>query len=73
MKKNSNNMNFGGPSNYVHQSDNTQFMNIGRPIDAAVLEIPSPSAVRTVQALTIFIWPVLALACGGVAWWVRRT
>ena len=54
-------------------NDNTQFMDIGKVIDAAVLEIPKSSTVRTVQALTIFIWPVLALACGGVAWWVRRT
>ena len=53
-------------------NDNTAFMNIGKPIDAAVLEIPKPSTVKTVQALTIFVWPVVALACGGVMWWVRR-
>jgi len=53
-------------------NDNTQFMNIGRPIDLAVLEVESPSTVKVVQALTIVVWPVLALVCGGVAWWVRR-
>ncbi|MGD2109651.1 MAG: Gldg family protein [Phycisphaerae bacterium] len=53
-------------------NDNTEFMNIGKPIDAAVLKIGSPSTVRSVQALTIFVWPMLALVCGGVAWWVRR-
>lgn len=53
-------------------NDNTAFMNIGKPIDAAVLEIPKPTTVRAVQALTIFVWPVLALACGGAVWWVRR-
>ncbi len=53
-------------------NDNTQYLNVGRPIDAAVLNIPGPSTVRTVQVLTMFIWPVLALAAGGVAWWVRR-
>jgi len=59
--------------NTVHWlNDNTAFMNIGKPIDAAVLEIPKPSTVKTVQALTIVIWPFVALACGGVMWWVRR-
>jgi len=53
-------------------SDNTEFMNIGKPIDAAVLQIGSNSTVRSVQALTIFVWPMLALVCGGIAWWVRR-
>jgi hypothetical protein len=47
-------------------------MNIGKPIDAAVLEIAKPSTVKAVQALTIFVWPVLALVCGGAMWWVRR-
>ena len=59
--------------NTVHWlNDNTAFMNIGKPIDAAVLEIPKPATVKTVQALTIVIWPFVALACGGVMWWVRR-
>jgi hypothetical protein len=53
-------------------NDNTAFMNIGKPIDAAVLEIPKPLTVNAVQVLTIVIWPFVALACGGVMWWVRR-
>ncbi len=53
-------------------NDNTEFMNIGKVIDAAVLEIPSPTTVRMVQVLTIFVWPMLALVAGGVVWWVRR-
>ncbi len=53
-------------------NDNTGFMNIGRPIDAAVLEVKNPTTVKAVQALTIFVWPLLALVGGGVAWWVRR-
>lgn len=53
-------------------NDNTGFMNIGRPIDAAVLEIDSPTKVKVVQAFTIFLWPVLALIGGGIAWAVRR-
>ena len=52
--------------------DNTEFMNIGQPIDAAVLEIASESTVKAVQALTIFAWPALALMGGGLVWWIRR-
>lgn len=53
-------------------NDNTQFMDIGRPIETAVLNIPGGSTVSVVKFVTIFLWPALALACGGVAWWVRR-
>ncbi|MCH7596248.1 MAG: hypothetical protein IID35_06780, partial [Planctomycetes bacterium] len=53
-------------------NDNTDFMNVGEPIDAAVLKIPDPSTVLMVKVLTIFVWPVLALGFGGVVWWVRR-
>jgi hypothetical protein len=53
-------------------NDNTEFMNIGKPIDAAVLEIADKSTVKAVRAFTIFVWPLLALVCGGVVWWVRR-
>jgi len=53
-------------------NDNADFMNIGKPIDAAVLEIKNSSTVTKVKALTIFFWPVLALIGGGVAWWIRR-
>ncbi|MBI4716345.1 MAG: Gldg family protein [Planctomycetes bacterium] len=53
-------------------NDNTQFMNIGKPIDMAVLQIDTPSKERMVQVLTIFVWPALALVCGGAVWWVRR-
>ena len=52
-------------------NDQTQFMNIGRPIDTAVLAVDK-SEVRFVQTLTIFIWPTLCLALGGVTWWIRR-
>ncbi len=52
-------------------NDNTQFMNIGKPIDSAVLNVER-STVKKVQALTVFVWPFLALCCGGVVWWVRR-
>ncbi len=53
-------------------NDNTQLLNIGKPIDAAVLNIKNPATVTAVQFLTIGVWPALALAFGGVAWWVRR-
>lgn len=52
--------------------DNMEFLNIGQPIDAAVLAIPGPTTVKTVQVLTIFAWPALALAIGGAVWLVRR-
>jgi len=53
-------------------NDNTEFMNVGQPIDVAVLNIPSKAGERAVHVLTVFVWPALALCCGGVAWWVRR-
>ncbi len=53
-------------------NDNTEFMNIGKPIDAAVLEVAGESTVKAVRAFTIFVWPMLALVCGGVVWWFRR-
>ncbi len=53
-------------------NDNTQFMNIGKPIDSAVLQIESSSTEKVVQMFTIFVWPALALCCGGAVWWVRR-
>lgn len=53
-------------------NDNTEFMNVGQPIDAAVLAIPKESTVKMVQALTIGVWPAMALLCGAVVWWVRR-
>ena len=53
-------------------NENTEFMNIGKPIDAAILEVESESTVRAVRVFAIVIWPALALVCGGAVWWVRR-
>ena len=53
-------------------NDKVEFMDIGRPIESSVLEIAGPTTVKAVQAFTIFVWPAVALACGGAAWWVRR-
>lgn len=53
-------------------NDNTEFMNIGNPIDPAVLKIEDKSTVRTVRIVTIALWPALALVCGCVVWWIRR-
>lgn len=52
-------------------NDNLAFLDVGKPIDTGVLEVEAPT-VKAVQALTIVIWPIIALCCGGVAWWVRR-
>jgi len=53
-------------------NDNTEFMNIGKPIDTGVLAIGSDRTIRKVQALTMLAWPLLAVFGGGIAWWVRR-
>lgn len=53
-------------------NDNMEFMNIGKPIESAVLRIEQKSTETMVRAMTIFVWPLLALASGGIAWWVRR-
>ncbi|MCH7945201.1 MAG: hypothetical protein IIC73_04195 [Armatimonadetes bacterium] len=53
-------------------NDNAEFMNIGKPIEAAVLQIKSESTVTAIKALTIFGWPCLAILGGGMVWWVRR-
>ncbi len=53
-------------------NDNTQFLDIGRPVETSVLAIEKPSTQRGIQALTIFVWPAMALVCGAIAWWVRR-
>jgi hypothetical protein len=53
-------------------NDNTQLLNIGKPIDAAVLTIKNQKTVRAVQVMTIGVWPALALMLGGLVWSVRR-
>lgn len=53
-------------------NDNTAFMDIGKPIDAAILEIKNPSTIKVVKGLTIFVWPTMALAFGCMVWWTRR-
>ena len=53
-------------------NDNTDFMNIGKPIDVGVLEVENPATVKAVQAFVIFGWPFLAIVGGTVVWWVRR-
>lgn len=53
-------------------NDNTDFLNVGRPIDLSVLTIDRPSTITLIQVLTIVIWPALALLGGGAVWWVRR-
>jgi uncharacterized protein YneR len=65
--------NVGLLANALHWlNDNTKFLDIGRPVETSVLAIEKTSTERMVQALTIFVWPALALVCGGIAWWVRR-
>jgi len=53
-------------------NDNTEFLNIGRPIEVSVLQVSNPSTVKVIQALTVVVWPALALLGGAAVWWVRR-
>jgi len=53
-------------------NDNTEFMNIGRPIDLAVLDVPGENTVRAVRAFSMVVWPVAAMAFGCAVWLVRR-
>ncbi len=52
--------------------DNTQWMNLGRPIESRVLTIEEGPGLTFVRALAYAIWPGLALVCGGMVWIVRR-
>jgi len=67
--------NAGNVSLVVHSlhwlNDNTAFMDIGSPIDAAVLEVDAGD-VKFVQVLAIFVMPFLAVVSGIVAWRIRR-
>ncbi len=54
-------------------NDNTEWMNLGTPIDAATLAVKDDSsAMHFVWALSVLILPGLALASGLVVWMVRR-
>jgi hypothetical protein len=53
-------------------TDNTQWMNLGRPIESHVLEIQDGPTLTFMHALISVIWPALALVCGGIVWIVRR-
>ncbi|MGB0714294.1 MAG: DUF7088 domain-containing protein [Phycisphaerae bacterium] len=53
-------------------NDNTEFMNIGSPIDLAVLKIDGTATIKTVSFVAIVVWPSLALLGGAAAWWIRR-
>ncbi|MCH7703550.1 MAG: Gldg family protein [Planctomycetes bacterium] len=53
-------------------NDNSEFMNLGKPLEPAVLSIEDPATETTVAWLTIGVWPGLASLCGVAVWWVRR-
>lgn len=52
-------------------NDRTDLLDVGKPIDVAVLEVSGPT-VTVVKVISIFVWPALALVAGGMAWWLRR-
>jgi hypothetical protein len=51
---------------------NTQWMNLGRPIESNVIEIEPGPALTAARVLVYGIWPAAALVCGGVVWFIRR-
>jgi hypothetical protein len=51
---------------------NTQWMNLGRPIDTRVIDIAEGPTLKFVKVLSYGIWPALALLSGGIIWMVRR-
>jgi hypothetical protein len=51
---------------------NTQWMNLGRPIDTRVIDIAEGPALTFVKVLSYGIWPALALLSGGIVWMIRR-
>ncbi len=53
-------------------NDNTDIMDIGRPIDLAVLNIPNERSVTAVQLFSLGLWPAVAMAFGCAVWFVRR-
>ncbi len=61
-------------TNILHWlNDNTEWMNIGRPIAPAVMTVEQGSQSLKFWRTAVFaVWPAVALLCGGVVWWVRR-
>lgn len=51
---------------------NTQWMNLGRPIDMRVIDIAEGPSLTFVKVLSYGIWPALALLSGGIVWMIRR-
>jgi hypothetical protein len=51
---------------------NTQWMNLGRPIDTRVIDIAEGPSLTFVKVLSYGIWPALALLSGGIVWMIRR-
>jgi hypothetical protein len=53
-------------------NDNTEIMNLGRPIDTATLEIAEGPTRSFIGLLVWGIWPAVVAACGLGVWFVRR-
>jgi len=53
-------------------NDNEEIMNLGRPIDAASLEIAEGSTRMMVGVLVWAVVPAVVVALGGVVWYARR-
>ena len=50
----------------------TEWMAVGIPVDVGTIEIEEGPALSFIKVFVGGLWPATALACGVVAWWVRR-
>lgn len=53
-------------------NDNTDFLDVGRPIDLDVLTVPGEGTQKAVKAFALVVWPLAAMACGAAVWMIRR-
>lgn len=53
-------------------NDRTEWMGVGRPVDAGSIQIEEGRQLTTVRVMVGAVWPALVACCGLVAWWVRR-
>lgn len=54
-------------------NDRTEWLDVGKPVDIGTIAIdPQSASMRVVRAFAYAGWPAMALAAGGVVWWMRR-
>jgi len=53
-------------------NDNTEFLDVGRPVEVSRLEIAKGGVLSFWHAFSWGVWPAIALVCGGGVWLNRR-